>query len=911
MLCGRVAEIARIEQLLNAARSGRSGVLALFGDGGVGKSTLLGHAETAATGMRVVRIQGSPPERNLAYAGISQLVSPRLEVLEQLSPAQADVLRSAVALGVPMPLDRFAVYAATLAFVAQLADRQPLLVTVDDYDWVDPGSAEAFAFVGRRLMAESIALLIAARRADGSDVLAGLPRHFIHGLDDADVAALIRGEAGVAPAEDVVRQLVRHTAGNPMAIREVLEHITEAQLTGTTPLRTLRPANLTARSLFARRVEACTAPARTLLLLLALSSGGSLKQVLDAAIGAGLTEDAIAEVEATGLISLEGNAFRFSHPLVRTAVVDTASPADRRQAHRWLAAALDEDDVSGQRVWHLADGTLGADETVAVMLDDLAERTRCRSGYAAAVAALERAALLSETEASRARRLYVAAFDAQLAGSTEQAQALLVAADALAHDTELRNLIAARRGWVELVAGRPAVAHRIVRRAADAAAETDPLRLQLLTDAAITALLAGDTSAALDAIAQADKTQTPHTATSMLVVKAWHGMVQLHLGNVVEGLALIREASAIASLPRAERPSPDYVIMVAYGMTWIGMHREALAMLAPVVAEARAAGALGLLPFALSITAQAEARAGRLAAARSTAMEAVELSRLVDSGFWRYLALSAAATVLAIRGEEDDCRRHVAEAIALQSAGTDYPRDASEALALLELGLGHYEAAIEAFRAAPSATGRRTAEDETHPDFVEAYLRVNRKPTASTRARLDDLAGAGAAPLHAAIALRLQGLAADNADYPARFEAALREHDLVPCPFEKARTLLAFGERVRRAGLRTEARRHLRPALDIFDTIGARSWALRAQAELTATGESVRERRATSAIDELTSQEYQVARLAVSGASNKEVAAAMFLSAKTVEYHLGHIYRKLGVRSRTELSHRHPGLADG
>ncbi|GIJ73644.1 AAA family ATPase [Virgisporangium ochraceum] len=902
MLCGRVAETSRIDALLAGARAGRSGVLVLVGNDGVGRSTLLGHAASAAVGMSVVWVRGSWTARRLAYGGLAQLVVPRADVLDHLPEAQAAVLRGAVGLGAPVAAERFAVYAAAVAFLARIAEWGPLLVAVDDLDRLDPGSAEAIAFVGRRLLAEGIALLVAT--GDDDATTDGLPRCPVPGLTVAEVAAWVHAATGVAPADRVVRGLVEQTGGSPAAIRAVLGRLTPEQLSGAVEAHPAAPA----RALFAARVDACTAPARALLLLFALSAG-PLAHVLDAARAEGL-DAALAEVEATGLVVLDGTSFDFCHPSARAAIVDAAAPADRRAAHRRLAAVLTEGapgDAADRRAWHLADGALGADEPVAAMLDALAERSRRRGGHATAVAALERAAQLSDTNAARARRLYAAAFDAQLAGRTGHAEELLVAADAVAHEPGLRTRIAARRGWVELVAGRPAVAHRIVRRAADDTPDTDPLRLQLLTDAAITALLAGDPVGALDAIAEAEKSRTPPTATSMLVVKAWHGMVHLHLGNLVDGLALVREAAAVAALPPDRRPSPDYVTLVAYGMTWIGMHHKALAMLTPVVADLRASGSLALLPFALSATAQAEARVGRLAAARSTALEAVELSRLVDDGFWRYLALSTVALVLAMRGEETGCRRYAAEALALRRPGTDYSRDATEALALLELGLGRPDAALDAFRAAPPSPGGAESDEETHPDYVEAYLRVHEVPTAAMRVRLRDVATDGAAPLHAAIARRLTGLAAPEAADP-HFQAALREHDRVPCPFEKARTLLAYGERVRRSGRGAEARRHLRAALDTFDRLGARSWARRARTELAAAGGEVPPAGTASALEDLTAREYGVARLAVTGAGAGEIAAALFLSAPTVEHHLGQVYRKLRVRDPDDLANRYPGL---
>ena len=345
-------------------------------------------------------------------------------------------------------------------------------------------------------------------------------------------------------------------------------------------------------------------------------------------------------------------------------------------------------------------------------------------------------------------------------------------------------------------------------------------------------------------------------------------------------------------------------------MSWVGDHVAALGMLGPLVAHLRHCGALGMLPFALAVTAHAEALAGRLGAARSSAAEAEDLARAAGNEYWHYLALSALAHVLAIRGDGSQCRARAAEAMALQHGGNDYPRDASEALGLLELGLGRYPEAIAAFQAGVRAAPGAAVPDpsEGHPDLVEAYIRDRRAPTDEMRVMLEQLTAQTRIPLHAAIAWRLRALVADDAGFADMFDAALRYHAEVDCPFETARTLLAYGERLRRGGQRVRARTRLREAREIFERLPARTWALRARDELAATGEAARDRLATSALDDLTPQEYQVARLIVTGSSNREAASALFLSPKTIEYHLGNVYRKLGVRGRTELTHRYHDL---
>ncbi|HEV8555708.1 MAG TPA: LuxR C-terminal-related transcriptional regulator, partial [Actinophytocola sp.] len=418
-----------------------------------------------------------------------------------------------------------------------------------------------------------------------------------------------------------------------------------------------------------------------------------------------------------------------------------------------------------------------------------------------------------------------------------------------------------------------------------------------------------DAAAAIEDAGRAEGLVRDQTGNIALVAKLFRGLILLHMGQLPEGARQLAESATIAKRTADDRPAVEYVIAAGLGMTWIGEHIAARELLVAVVRDLRGAGALGMLPFALCAVSRAEALAGNLGAARAMAAEAVELSRLTGDEFWRYLALSALAHVEAIRGAEESCRANAAEALALTREDTDYPRDATEALGLLELGLGRYDEAIAHFRAGvhvPAVTGA----EEGHPDLVEAYIRSGRELTAHMAEIVDQLTRDTQFPLHAAVAWRLRGLVAGETDYPHCFEQALELHGQVSCPLETGRTHLSFGERLRRSGQRIRAREQLRRALGNFERLHAEPWADRTRNELTATGEAMRRRPGTSAVEELTPQEYQVARGVVEGSTNREVATALFLSAKTIEFHLGNVYRKLGVRSRTELAYRFPDLAN-
>ncbi|MEV0385559.1 LuxR C-terminal-related transcriptional regulator [Nonomuraea sp. NPDC050643] len=915
MLWGRSAETGTIDALLRGARQRRSSVLVLRGEAGIGKTSLLEYARNTAGGLRTAMVRGSEPELRLAFAGLAQVVTPAQNLLATLPGVQARALRGAVALGPPDPTDRFAVYAATLGLLAQLAEDTPLLLTLDDAHVLDGPSVEAFAFTARRLVAEGIVILVATRAGQPDRGPWGdLPSLTVMGLDEESVAELIAKESGVHPARPVVKELTRSTLGNPMALREIVEKLSAAQLAGRRPLPESCAAESTASVLFARRVAELSDPALTALFLLAISPSGGLAEVLEAAEILQVPEPAFEEIEVAGFAVLADSGFQLAHPLVAAAAVAAVPPSRRRSVHRVLAAVLTEPSQADERAWHLAEATLGTDEKVAAALEQMAATARSRSGYTAAATALERAAALSTTDTTRAHRLYAAASDAHMAGQSSRARELLVAADNLAADDErLRVALAAGRSRVETFTGHPRLARQILQETAERNPHLDAVtRAELLTDAAMAALLSGEPEHALATAAEAATLAPEPVGKVALVTMLVRGITLLHLGDYVAGARLIRQCVEIATLPEESRPAVEYVILSAGALNWVEEPAAALETVTPVLTGLRAAGALGLLPFALYVASMAETQTGRISAGHAAATEAVDLAVLTGDELWQYLARSALAFVEAVRGNAESCRTQAARAIDLCEGTKDYPRDAAEALALLELGLGRYEEAIghllDGARRTPVSD--QEALVESHPYFLEARIRSGRGLTRRMAVLVEDMAAEVQFPLRAAVASRLRGLDSEH-DAFEHFETALDLHKRAMCPFELARTLLAYGERLRRARRRIQARQRLRAALEIFQRLDAQPWADRARREITATGESVRDRAAVSVLHELTPQEHQVARAVVRGATNREAATQLFLSAKTVEFHLGSVYRKLGVRTRTELAHRHPELADG
>ncbi|GIJ43407.1 hypothetical protein Val02_02930 [Virgisporangium aliadipatigenens] len=506
------------------------------------------------------------------------------------------------------------------------------------------------------------------------------------------------------------------------------------------------------------------------------------------------------------------------------------------------------------------------DPALADVLDRMAANERARGRHATAAAAVELAASLTDDPVLRDERLRYAAADARLAGQRDRARSLLPAGR---HSADLGPGLALHLARAELFTGDPATA----------CALAGPVTL-----AAVAALLSGDPDRAADLLAAA-RVETIETD----VVRA---IVLLHGERPSDGAALLRRR--VADLARGHT-APEYVILAALGLSQVGAPGAADGLLTPVLDGARAAGIIGVLPLALFASARAALRAGRLRAATALADEGVALADRVTDGFWSQRLHGLLAQVHAVRGDEAACRRH-----AVRAAGDA----ANDAIGVLEAGAGRYDEAVVAWRSAlPGFT--RTAE------LLEARIRAGRPdtriPAAVTARTLDG----GALPAQAALARRLLGLVAPEGEFARHFEAALVLHRGVDSPFDLGRTLLAYGERLRRAGRRIRARTTLLAAHEIFTTVGARAWVTRAHEELLACGGPGA---AGSPADDpsgaLTPQELQAARAAAAGATNREVAARLFLSVKTVEFHLSNVYRKLGVRTRTELAHRFPALAE-
>ena len=893
--------------MLALARRGVSGVLVVRGEAGMGNTALLEYAVSEASDMRVMSAAATPGESEMPFACLHRLLAGFVGHAQAIPQVQRDALLGALALGPPVrPEDRFVVHAGVLSLIGVMADVGPVLIAVDDVQWLDPATAEILGFVVQRLYAEGAAVLLACRDGQVPPQFAGFPAVRLVQLTPAAVEALLADRLGAPPPPGLAGRVARASGGNPLVVVEVAAQLTADQIAGRAPVDELMLAARTGPArLLLRRLDGFGERPRRAAVLAAVAGEGELAAALAAARRFGIPEHAFEDLEDMGVISLDRGALRFLHPVMRAAVTGAAAPREIRAAHRALAVQAGPADEEA-RAWHLAAAALGPDEEAARVLESAAEMACARSGYAAAAAALTRAAELSVSDEGRSQRWFAAARAARMAGQNDLARRLFerVTGDL---DPSLLAEVARARGRLEFRTGNLAVAYAVLSDAASALESHDPATAAaLLADAAMVSFLSGDPVRAVEIAWRAGELGAVRGGNADLLVKLIIGSAYMHLGQLAEGLRLLRDAAGIAGLPPGHRPDMEYVIFTALGLVWLGDHDGAQRLLAPIIAELRVKGGLGDLPFALYAVAYADARAGRLGAALAAGAEAVELAQATGDELWLYLALGGLALAEAQLGEETGCRRHAEAALGmLQRFDLDYPRDAEDALGLLELGLGNAERAIgyleranriagsEPMLARPSAT-----------DLVEAYVRAGHTVPQTMVEGLVRQSGDEEFPGNAAIAWRCRGLIADDTEYQDCFERALSLHDRGSSPFETGRTRFCFGERIRRSGRRVAAREHLRAAHLAFEQLGTRLWAARAGQELRATGETLL-RAAESPVTALTAQERAVAAAIARGATNREAAAALFLSPKTIEMHLSRVFRKLGLRSRAELARQY------
>jgi DNA-binding CsgD family transcriptional regulator len=889
MLLGRGRELERIATLLDGARSGTSGVLAVVGEAGIGKSSLLQWAAEQAEGMQVLRARGVQSEAHIPFGGLFELLRPALDVLGQLPEPQAEALESALALRPGRAHDRFAVGAATLGLLAAHAESAPVLVLVDDAQWLDGSSADAMRFAARRLVADPIAVLLGVR--DGEPSLldaADLETLRVEGLDlDATAALLPPGLSG-----ESVARLHRNTGGNPLALLELAEREpTHAAL--AVPLRVAEA--------YLDRMQGLPPRTRAALVVAAASDAGDAGVVSRAAARLQLELADLAPAEELGLVELRGGAIEFRHPLTRSAIYGAATPEDRRAAHRALADSL-PDREADRRAWHLALAAVGVDETASSALEQAGRRARERSAYDVSSHAFERAAALADHGPRRAFLLFNAAEGAWLAGLADRATVLLREAGERAGDGALLNEIDHLRGQIALRRGPVGEAREILRAAAERS--HSPV---LFAEAAEAAFFAGDAedmrrcgerAAALAQTVGGDRNE-------------FFGRMSAGMGRVLAGeeagAELIRGAVAVLERSDELESDPRLLGWAAMGPLWLREAGVGDAVVERALSAARAHSAAGVLPHLLWHVAIGEAAADNFVAAHATFDETIRLARETGQSVMLCAALARLSLIDARCGREELARARSEEALALaRELGAHlFEIWALGSLGELELVRGDAGAAAgryEALQCVLEEHGISDADLSPAPERVELFLRSGRVDEApAVAAAFCAVAEAKGQPWALARAARALALVAPEDAFVGEFERALVLHARTPDGFETARTQLAFGARLRRAGQRVRAREHLRAAHDTFEQLGAVPWVELARTELAATGETAR-RREPATLGELTPQELKIALLLAEGKTTREAAAALFLSPKTIEYHLRNAYRKLNVRSREELA---------
>jgi DNA-binding CsgD family transcriptional regulator len=896
MLVGRRPEQEALDRLLGGARDGRSGVLLIRGEAGIGKTALLEYVEGEAAGMSVLRAVGIQSESELAFAGLHQLFRPVFERIEALPERQGAALRAAFALSAESVDDRFHVALGVLALLGEVAEEQPLLCTVDDAQWLDAASTEALLFAARRLEAEPVALVLAAREdaarpfaAPGLDELVPAPL----GEDDARTLALRRLRRDTST--ETLDRLVETAHGNPLAL---IELSTTDSADGELPTTSVEETYL-------ERIGRLSDPVRSMIVLAAAEESGDRATIADAAGVLGLDQEALAVAEAEGLVRVTAERVDFRHPLVRSAAYNGARFTERERAHRTLAAVLTADADADRRAWHRAAATVGADNEVAAELEQSANRARLRGGHGSAAAALARAAELSTVDDERGRRFLLAATAANLAGNAPRTIAYADRAEPFVSDPIQRADLAFVRGTAEMLEGRGLDASDVFAAAAQAVAPYDAGRAVELAAASVeAAAMSGDR----------DRLHRGHGISRDIEIDPGderQAMLSMFLeagervfeGDAADAVPLLREALSLFS----GSPDPRRNIWAGAIATFLGDQERARALTESAVAAARRAGALGILPYTLGNYALTSVMAGRVSEAASGADEAVRLARDLGNEGLAAQPLAVLAWIAALRGRESECRDFVdrslelaePRALALATAVAGW------ALAELELGAGRWNEALAHYlelREVRVGFGHPAIANLIVPGLAEAAFRAGRLELASgpVAAFADWVEHTGATYAPARLS-RCRALLASTTDEALeQYEEALERHLRGGSPFEQARTQLLYGELLRRLRRRADARVQLRDALQTFDRMGAAAWAERAQGELRATGETAR-KRDPSALGQLTPQEQQIARLVGEGASNKDVAAQLFLSPRTVEYHLRKVFMKLGIASRAEL----------
>ncbi|WP_331770545.1 AAA family ATPase (plasmid) [Embleya sp. NBC_00888] len=909
-LWGREVERAEIAAVIARARLGRSAVLVLRGPAGIGKSTLLDGAARDADGLRVLRAAGVVAEAGLPFAALHGLLRPVLHRLDTLPDVQVAALRGALGLAQAGP-DRYLVGSAVLGLLSDLSRERPLLCLIDDAHWLDVASAEVLLFIARRLDAEGVGMLFTARDAPEGFPARALPELTLSALEHDPAGALLAERVpDLTPA--VRERIIAESAGNPLALLEFAAGLDADVRTGRVDPPTALPVTDRVSAAFGDRIARLPEPARVVLTVAAAEGTGDLGTVLRAARALGAGAEDLDACVAAGLLRGTGATIAFRHPLVRSTAYQRAGVAGRLAVHRALAAATDGE----RRLWHLAEAAAGPDESVAAALERAGVDAHERGATGAAAPIHERAARLSPEPADRARRSVLAAQMAVVAGRTEHAAELADRALAGTEDPLPRAGSAMVRATAASERGTPRGAARLLIEHARPIAPTHPeLALRLLIMAAGIAWSAAEEVELRELAALAAESESA-AAASVEHASAEHASP----AAAITALAYLVDDDPERALPilrsfvtgvRVNPPGLLLTRILAGNLAvLLGDDDAALDLSTTDAARTRVRGQVGALPGALQVQAHAQAMAGLPHDAAATIAEALTFAR--DTGqVYRVARLHLiTARIAAERGDEDGCRAALAADADLAGApafgGVAETTAAADCvLALLDLTLGRHESAVRRLTECTRGPARHTAAAvAANADLVEAAVRAGTPERArEAAARFERWARASGTPWAMAVALRCGALLAEPDAADALYVAAIREHERGGRPFERARTELLHGEWLRRARRRVDARAPLRSALAGFERSAASPWAERARSELRATGDAApADTGDADVLARLTPQELHIVRLAAEGVSNRDIASRLFLSPRTVEYHLYKAYPKLGIGSRGELS---------
>jgi DNA-binding CsgD family transcriptional regulator/tetratricopeptide (TPR) repeat protein len=899
-LRGRRGECERLDRLLAGVRGGSSGVLVLRGEAGVGKTALLDYVVESAADLQVVQAAGVESEMELAFAALHQLCAPALDRLGRLPGPQRDALGTAFGLQAGAVPDRFLVGLAVLSLLSEAAGERPLVCVIDDAQWLDKASAQALAFVARRLAADPVLVLFAVREP-GAD-LRGLPELVVEGLREADARELLASVVQ-GPLDERVRQrIVAETRGNALALLELPRGLSQAELAVGFGLAGALPLPGRIEQSFLRRVEGLPAETRLLLVVAAAEPVGDPALVWRAASRIGLSVESADCAEAAGLLEI-GSRIRFRHPLVRSAVYRAAPLSDRQKVHAALAEATDPQVDPDRRAWHRAQATLGPDEDVAAELERSADRAQQRGGIAAAAAFLERAVGLTPDPARRAQRALAAAQAKHRAGEVGAALALLAEAEAGPPDQFQSVRVDLLRAQIAYSQNRGRDAPPLLLRAAQRLEPLDPsLARETYLDAFWAAQFAGrlvrgcGVMEVAQAALAAPVPPGPPRAFGLLL----DGLATQFTEDYAAGVPMLKQAvSAFRSRKISAEEELRWLWLASHAAVVLWDDESWDVLTTRHIQLSREAGALTVLPIALTARISVHVFAGELLAAA----ELIEEVRTATEAIGSQLPPYGPVIVAAWKGQEAEAASLIEGTLhEVTSRGEGQGVAAAQyARAVLCNGLGRYEDALAAARLASERPEGLAFSNAGLVELAEASARIGQDECAADAVqRLSERTSASGTDWALGVEARSRALLSDGDPAEHYYHEAIDRLGRTRARAELARAHLLYGEWLRRENRRVDAREQLRTAYMMLTAMGVEAFAERARRELLATGETVRKRTVETAVA-LTPQEAQIARLARDGHTNSEISTQLFISTRTVEWHLGRVFGKLGISSRRQL----------